>query len=241
MSVTCPPFWFDSPRILVSEASQFFPFAEAEQRCTAAALNSFTRFGLYLGLALAIIRMEPLWLILGVTFAIFAGGAWFYMSAHGSVREGFTEGGMDGVPQTGTADIVDTSFVDELYVPDVIGSPSARTEPTAANPFMNVLISEISMNPLRPAAGNVQGVKIRSDLDSYFDTMFTADPGDTFNRTQSQRQWVTMPSTTIPNDQESYQNWLYRVEGRTCKEGNLGACNFSTDNKMPWREMKPTT
>jgi hypothetical protein len=70
--------------------------------------------------------------------------------------------------------------------------------------------------------------------------MFAGDPGDTFNRTQSQRQWVTMPSTTIPNDKESYQNWLYRVEGRTCKEGNMSACNFSTDNHLPWREMRPS-
>jgi hypothetical protein len=239
MSVECPPFWLSAPHILVSEASQFFPFAEAEQRCTAAALNSFTRFGLYLGIALAVIRMEPLWLLLGVAFAAFAVGAWFYMSSRGSVREGFDD--MGGVPQTGTADIVGTSFVDELYVPDVIGSGSTvRTQPTAANPFMNVLISEISENPLRPAAANIQSVKVQSELDSYFDTMFAGDPGDTFNRTQSQRQWVTMPSTTIPNDQESFQNWLYRVEGRTCKDGNLAACNFSTDNKIPWREMKPS-
>jgi hypothetical protein len=105
---------------------------------------------------------------------------------------------------------------------------------------MNVLISEISENPLRPAAANVQSIKVRSELDSYFDTMFAGDPGDTFNRTQSQRQWVTMPSTTIPNDKESYQNWLYRVEGRTCKEGNMSACNLSTDNHLPWREMRPS-
>jgi hypothetical protein len=235
----CPPFWFDEPRILVSEATQFFPFSKEEQRCTASALNSFTRFGLYLGVILAVIRMEPMWLLLGVVFAAFAIGAWKYMTARGSLREGFD---MGGVPQEGTDDIVGTSFVDELYVPDVIGGgPTARTQPTAANPFMNVLISEISENPLRPAAANIQSVKIRSELDSYFDTMFAGDPGDTFNRTQSQRQWVTMPSTTIPNDQESYQNWLYRVEGRTCKEGNLSACNFSTDNQLPWREMKPTT
>lgn len=259
----CPPFWVDSPHILISEASQFFPFAESDQRCTASALNSFTRFGLYLGVALALIRMEPMWLLLGVAFAVFAVGAWKYMLARGSLREGFgsiENPGMGGVPQFGTEDIglsriarefinsssaggfVDTSLVDELYVPDVIGSTStARTQPSAANPFMNILMTEYSDNPLRPAAANVQNVGVRASLDTYFDTMFAADPGDTFNRTQSQRQWVTMPSTTIPNDQDSYQNWLYRVEGRTCKEGNLGACNFSTDNKMPWREMRPTT
>jgi hypothetical protein len=33
-----------------------------------------------------------------------------------------------------------------------------------------------------------------------------------------------MPSTSIPNDRESYQNWLYRTPGKTCKEGNMDAC-----------------
>jgi hypothetical protein len=241
MSVVCPPFWFLEPRILITEASQFFPFSETDQRCTSAALNSFTRFGLYLGVVLALIRLQPAWLLLGVAFAVFAVGAWYSMSARDALREGF-DPGLGGIPQKGTSDIVDTSFVDEKYVPDVIGTGSnVRTEPTAANPFMNVLISEISANPTRPPAANIQNVRVRSELDSYFDTMFNGDPGDTFNRSQSQRQWVTMPSTTIPNDAESYQNWLYRVEGRTCKEGNTGACVFSTDNHLPWREIKPVT
>jgi hypothetical protein len=37
-----------------------------------------------------------------------------------------------------------------------------------------------------------------------------------------------MPSTTIPNDQHSFQNWLFRIPGQSCKEGNNRACKPAT-------------
>ena len=53
--------------------------------------------------------------------------------------------------------------------------------------------------------------------------------------TQSQRQFVTMPSTSIPNDQGSYMNWLYKIPGKTCKEGGKDACFPGTDGAVvPW-------
>jgi hypothetical protein len=236
--MSCPTFWLDNPHVLIAQAAEFFPFTKNDQRCTAAALNSFTRFGIYLGIVLTVVKMDVRWLLLGMIFAVFAGGAWKYMEGHGSIREGF-EGAEDESNYVTTGpSIVDTSQVNATYTPDIIGQ-AGRTEPTAANPFMNVLMNEFTDNPDRAPAANVQAVQIRSDLDSYFETMFYSDPGDTFQRTQSQREWVTMPSTTIPNDRDSYQNWLYRTAGRTCKEGDLSQCNFATDAKIPWREIRP--
>ena len=233
--MSCPPIWLDAPSVLWSSAGEFFPFTEHDQRCTAAALNSFTRFGLYLGLTLAAVRMDVRWLLVGVAFAVFSVGAWFMMGARGAVREGFLDGADTKAP------IVDAGKVDGTYVPDVIGE-TGRTEPTAANPFMNVLISEIGDNPYRYPAANVESVRVKAAMDHYFDTMFAGDPGDTWNRTQSQRQWYTTPSSTVPNDQESFADWLYRVPGQTCKEGNQEVCVFDTgDASLPWREIRRLT
>jgi hypothetical protein len=238
----CPPFWLDAPQILWTQASEFFPFTERDQRCTAAALNSFTRFGLYLGLVLAIVRFQPAWLLVGVVFAAFTVGAWFYMNQHGATREGFRETFTNKNPDVDTdAPIVDPRAVDDAYTPDVIGS-DGRTMPTAANPFMNVLLTEITDNPYREPAASVSSQAVRQELDAYFETMFASDPGDAFQHTQSQRQWVTMPSTTIPNDQGALADWLYRVPGQTCKEGNTAVCNFSAGaESLPWREMRRLT
>jgi hypothetical protein len=109
------------------------------------------------------------------------------------------------------------------------------TQPTSANPFMNVLIDELKYNPTRPAANSVLDPLVQTTLSDFFKTEFYADPTDVFGRNQGQRQWVTMPSTSIPNDMNSYQNWLYRIPFKTCKEGNSAACLPGTDGgALPW-------
>jgi len=239
----------DDPRILVDEATEFFPFTEHDRRCTASALNSFTRFGVYLGLALAVVRMEVTWLLVGVLFAAFSVGAWKFMEARGSVREGYaSEGffaapGLDRVFDT-KAPILDPRDVINEYVPDVIGlSRGQRTHPTPANPFMNVLVTEIGDNPYRAPAASVMSEDVRAELDTYFQTMFATDPGDVFNHSSGQRNWVAAPVTTIPNDQSAFANWLYRVPGQTFKEGNMSATqhvNTGADT-LPWRSLARAT
>lgn len=109
------------------------------------------------------------------------------------------------------------------------------TQPTSANPFMNVLIDELKYNPNRPAAKSVLDPLVQISLADYFKTEFYSDPTDVFGRSQGQRQWVTMPSTSIPNDVDSYQNWLYKIPFKTCKEGNSAACVPGTDGgAFPW-------
>ena len=227
--MTCPEFWVSRPQVLIEGWREFFPFMEVDRRCTASALNSLTRFGVYLGLLLALVKLNPAWLLVGLGFAGFALGMWKLMETNDTVRENFLS--ME-------SPIVDPESVKESYVPDVIGS-TTRTEPTAANPFMNVLMTEYTDNPLRYAASSPTDAKGSAYLDTYFDTMFNRNPGDVFQKTQSQREFITMPSTTIPNDQESYMNWLYRTPGQTCKEGNTEACVFDTGPaQFPWRQVK---
>jgi hypothetical protein len=109
------------------------------------------------------------------------------------------------------------------------------TQPTSANPFMNVLIDELKYNPNRPAAKSVLDPLVQTTLSDFYKTEFYADPTDVFGRSQGQRQWVTMPSTSIPNDMDSYQNWLYKIPFKTCKEGNSAACLPGTDGgALPW-------
>jgi hypothetical protein len=116
-----------------------------------------------------------------------------------------------------------------------IQSQPYKTSPTARNPFMNVLIDELKYNPGRPRAASVLDPVVKVQLDDFFRTEFFSDPTDVFGRSQGQRQFITQPSTSIPNDLESYQNWLYKIPGKTCKEGNPDACVPGTNGAvMPW-------
>jgi hypothetical protein len=108
---------------------------------------------------------------------------------------------------------------------------------SARNPFHNILVDEYT-SPTREAAPDITTTESKVALDSMFRTQWYSDPTDVFGKTQSQRMFVTAPVTTIPNDQGSYQNWLYKIPGKTCKEGNQDACYGGSEGAvMPWLNL----
>lgn len=110
-----------------------------------------------------------------------------------------------------------------------------HTQPTSRNPFMNILINEMKYNPSRPEAESVSDPVVKQTVDDYFRVQWFSDPTDVFGKNQNQRQFVTQPSTTVPNDQGSFANWLYRIPGKTCKEGGREACLSGSDGgPIPW-------
>jgi len=120
-------------------------------------------------------------------------------------------------------------------VDDSYNDGQATTLPKPRNPFMNVLVDEIKYNPHRPQAKSIEDPVVKSTLDDFFRVNWFSDPTDVFGKSQSQRSFITMPSTTIPSDRESYQNWLYKIPGKTCKEGGRNACVSGTEGSpMPW-------
>jgi hypothetical protein len=158
--------------------------------------------------------------------------------------EDMTESGASGSvvgSTTAKAERYPLSMARDVY--DVIGKGAAPANlmlPTAKNPFMNVLIDQIKYNPTRPLAASILDPSVKVTLEEFFRTDFYSDPTDVFGKTQSQRQFVTMPSTGIPNDVDSYQNWLYRIPGKTCKEGGREACLPGTDGgALPWLNVNP--
>ena len=107
------------------------------------------------------------------------------------------------------------------------------TPPTSRNLFMNVLLDEQKYNPGRPESAPVSDPTVKQTMDDYFRVQWFSDPTDVFGKTQGQRQFITQPSTTVPNAQGSFADWLYKIPGKTCKEG--GHCMAGSDGSpMPW-------
>lgn len=108
----------------------------------------------------------------------------------------------------------------------------------ARNPFNNVLIDQIKYEPNRPAADDITSTEKKIELDDLFRVQWYSDPTDVFGKTQSQRMFITQPVTTIPNDQDSYQKWLYKIPGKSCKEGGAENCYAGTEGAaLPWLNM----
>jgi len=122
----------------------------------------------------------------------------------------------------------------ETFTVDTESGPA----PLGKNPFNNVTVDEYKYAPTRNAAPDITTPQSKLDLDQFFRVQWSSDPTDVFGKAQDQRMFVTQPVTTIPNDQKSYQDWLYKIPGKTCKEGNPDACYGGTNGAaLPWLNL----
>lgn len=99
------------------------------------------------------------------------------------------------------------------------------TVPTKNNPFMNVLINEYEENPTRKKACFINK-QVGEYVDKYFNEDLYRSVDDIYQKNASERQYYTMPSTEIPNEQDKFAKWLYGIDGKTCKEGNALKCKY---------------
>jgi hypothetical protein len=240
----CDPYAWENPKVLLSTG--FTVRARKNGPCASEYVNSIVLIYV-LAFFTAVICTVTVQTKFAVPF--FTGLATIMALPHfmalrdlQTQREGFADATSDqsaaSVPacKTQYPDTSDTMNAREVY--QVIGAgaaPATLTLPSAKNPFMNVLIDEIKYNPSRPMAATVFDPSVKVTLDDFFRTEFYSDPTDVFGKTQGQRQFVSMPSTSIPNDVDSYQKWLYKIPGKTCKEGGREACLPGTDGgALPW-------
>ena len=215
------PLWINEPLILLSTDLAIHPLDYN------ATWNSVVRAILLvvvLGLA-GYKTLGPSFILLLVVFVIIYYSGFFMSMYNGpewqQIKEKFSNTSELLPGQESTTESLDQN--------------SYQTNPTAMNPFMNVLMDEIKYNPTRPAAGPIGSLLVKATLSDFFKVQWTSDPTDVFGRSQSQRQFYTMPNTSIPADRASYQNWLYLIPGKTCKEGGCAQCTPGTDGGIiPW-------
>tara|TARA_B100000683_G_C12374974_1_gene508758 strand:+ start:209 stop:865 length:657 start_codon:yes stop_codon:yes gene_type:complete len=110
---------------------------------------------------------------------------------------------------------ISENFEEKIYV-----------RPTRNNPFMNILQDDYVTRPTRESLNKANSY-VNKDLNKYIDTKYSynlyKDADDIFDRNTTQRQFYTMPVTTIPNEQTKFAKWLYGRQP-TCKEGNGNQC-----------------
>jgi hypothetical protein len=197
MSAT-DPFWSEKISLLYSpdRALEFVPTSDMTRN---ERLNALTRFALYASLVLMMFygRSWPLYIgLIGMAFTLFV----FKFSPQPKPQRRFVP---DEHPTTNSAN------------PFIPSEQPVCIPPTLNNPFMNVMQNEFVDNPTRPPACDYDEVK--TDVEKKWSYNLYQDIDEAiWERNNSQRQWFTMPWTTIPNDQGAFANWLYKT-GPTCK------------------------
>ena len=96
--------------------------------------------------------------------------------------------------------------------------------PTRHNPFMNPGILDYNTNNFsEPACDSYNNKGIQREIEKQFNQDLYRDAYDIFGKNNSQRQFFSVPSRGVPNDQGGFAKWLYATPP-TCKEGNGLQC-----------------
>jgi len=109
-------------------------------------------------------------------------------------------------------------------------------KPTKNNPMMNynIITCKDKDKKAMPIINKEVSEEVKDNLrkNDLIDDKLYKSTHDLFDKNNSQRQFYTMPSTSMPNDQNAFAKWCYST-GPTCKERNLYcAPNFiSLNNK----------
>lgn len=224
----CDPYFWENPRVLAGSAWLRRWTENFDSRCASDITNEVAAVYLFFFLVTSVLAIglsQPYILPIGLLVATL-----YLMPAIWTLYT------LPSCAKPTETEKAPAKHVNEGFDPTGRVEPTpVETVPTARNPFMNVLVDEIKYNPTRPPAKYIGDPDVQGSLDSFFRVQWSSDPTDVFGKTQSQREFITMPSTSVPNDRGSFQDWLYKIPGKTCKEGGREACYPATDGAaLPW-------
>jgi len=213
-------FWMDDPKILFNpdRLIEFFPTNDMNDN---EKLNALIRLSIYLSILLFIVyRNYNVFFIAIVTTFILCVINYNEKKKQITNREQFEGKIKDELKITKDTPIKVNEFGDICQLP------------TPSNPFMNVLISDYTDNPNRPPACSYNDEQANESKEKYFNYNLYKDVEDVWDRRNSQREFVTMPGTTIPNDRDSFMKWCWKTT-YVCKDGDLNYCLQDEDLRVP--------
>jgi hypothetical protein len=186
-------FWLDNPIKVLFGGDEFYKFFPTMEMNVIEKLNAIVRLSVYLGIVLFFISNNLNYLFLPIVVAAFT--IFIYKYHKNSLELYFN------------------SYNELEDYTEKIGC----TQPSPNNPFMNINLITDPKNKPRACKPNEE---IKEKIEDNFNINLFRDVSDVYGKNNSQRQYYTMPATTIPNDQTKFAKWLYG-QGPTCKEKTM--------------------
>lgn len=192
-------FWLDDLRVLFSDKKNYLLFFPRKNMTQNEILNSITRFSIYLTIILLLFADWNSYYFYIPVILII-----LMIIFHKIIQiEQKTE--------------AMTNISDKCYAPN------------KNNPLMNVLLGDYIDDPQRQKACSHNDPEIKKEVNKHFYDNLFVNVDDLYENRQSQRQFYTMPSTTIPNDQEGFANWLYYMPPEDYCKTNQESCLRNED------------
>jgi hypothetical protein len=110
---------------------------------------------------------------------------------------------------------------------DIINNEKC-VKPTEENPFMN---PSLIGNNNKYNSCSIENKHIKDNIDYFFNKNVFRETDDIYDKSLLDRQFYTVPSTSIPNNREKLATWLYE-RGPSCKENNGEQCYDNLYNNI---------
>lgn len=239
------PFWADSPSILIRRDrwDEFFP---APNHTWAETLNAIVRGASIMALAISLYRGDTAylyWIIIAlvITYLLYRyptpiseqlrkAPTWLSSLQSNMENTGdhwvidFLRNKKDETTKDMAAQNEEKLKEQFLSNPEENAWRTSPVRPTKDNPFMNHnLFTDPSDRPAAPLS--YQSPTLQTDIEDKFGYNLYRDVSDLYNKQHNQREYYTMPSTTLPNDQTAFARWCYQSPP-TCKEETIRCTSF---------------
>ena len=208
--------FINKPEILID--SRYLKNFIPNKGTTTERLNATVRFAAYLSIALTLIKGDYRYLYLVVSVA---GIIYFFYQNN---VEKFT--GRCEIKKE--QDHSNRNVIDENQIQNDLPCQ----EPTPDNPFMNTLLTD-DFSKKKEACKYTPEINEKIN-DIYHDKLYM-DQDLVYNSDFSSRQFYSMPSSKVPNDQGLFASWLYSTP-TACSAGNevlfrqAKTCNLENEN-----------
>lgn len=229
------PFWSENPNILLNPAyiTEFFP---SEDMTYSQKLNAITRMIIVLTIVVFFITQTARTIGFGIlSIGVIYLVHYYYAAEKSKTAKPLTKDAFTGLGgQTANTSPAISALDGDL---DGVSAVGVFDEPSAENPFSNVLITDINGNPTKKPAPPAYNDQVnQSILAAAKEAVVASNPGQpdisdklfkdlgeqmTFE--QSMRQFYSNPSTTTPDDQQAFAEFCYGGM-ISCAEGNKFAC-----------------
>jgi hypothetical protein len=187
------PIWYQNIRVLLMRPSEIIP---TRDQSDSERVNAIVRLVLYCSLAVALIRQNIMYLILGLAIIVIVSLAY----ALGAKKKKKNETYANLRPNTVKREKKDCS----------------RT--SADNPFSNATVGALLGDEGRAPACSYDDPGVAKDMRKNFNQGLFRNLDDVYEVENSQRQFYTMPSTTAAPDTIGFAEFCYGNRGVTCKE-----------------------
>ena len=188
-------FWSKNISVLY-DSNKLLKFFPTNDMNLEEKLNSICRLAIYVGLTLFIFNERLIYLLL-IVF-IFAFTYYIYNNKK--------------------------DIIENLLINSGLSNKDIFRKSTKDNPFANYDI--INAKDKDKIAMPIDNDEVKKDIENNFRKIEGSDDKlyrstfDLFDKNNSQRQFYSTPSTSMPNDQTAFAKWCYST-GPTCKERNL--------------------